>query len=335
MRRVAGFSLVELMVALALGLFLIGGILNIFLTNQQAFRTNDNLARLQENVRLAFELTAREIRLAGGNACGAAQIGNVLEDRNVQWSSNWDAGPLRGFEGDQEVPDIVATGTGLAQRLAGTDAIVVLSGALDNGVMLANHDAATAVIQAGNINHGFSQGEIVMVCDPQSATIAQITAANSGTTANLTFAANTADPLPGNCTIGLGFPSVCGGTGTTKTFSPGGFINRLTASTWYIGTNANQGRSLYRRNAAGVSEEVADGVTDLQIEYLLRNTSSQALASEWVDADEVADWTTGAPEQVVAVRMRLALQTAQNVGTDRQALRRDLIQVINIRNRSL
>lgn len=67
-RRQGGFSLIELMVALVLGLVLIGGVINIFVTNQQAFRTNENLARLQENARISFELTAREIRQAGGKS---------------------------------------------------------------------------------------------------------------------------------------------------------------------------------------------------------------------------------------------------------------------------
>ncbi|WP_288253320.1 PilW family protein [uncultured Hydrogenophaga sp.] len=334
-RRATGFSLVELMVALALGLFLIGGILNIFLTNQQAFRTNDNLARLQENARLAFELTAREIRLAGGNVCGAAPIGNVLNNRTTQWSSNWDAGPIRGFDGNQVATDIVATGNSATQRVDGTDAIVVLTGAMDTGVLLANHDAATAVVQAGTVDHGLQTGEIVMVCDPQTAVIAQITAANSGTNANLTFAAGASPPSPGNCTIGLGFPTVCGGTGTTKTFSPGGFVNRLTASFWYVGNRADGRRSLYRMNAAGTSEEVAEGVTDMQISYLLRNTTSGALGTEWVDASAITDWTVSAPQQVVAVRARLLFQTAQSVGTDQQPLQRELLQVISVRNRSL
>ncbi|MBF1165045.1 MAG: hypothetical protein HXL68_08385, partial [Dechloromonas agitata] len=68
-----GFSLVELMIALALGLFLTGVAITIVINNRQTFRTAENQARMQENARAAFEMMARDLRGAGGNPCGANQ----------------------------------------------------------------------------------------------------------------------------------------------------------------------------------------------------------------------------------------------------------------------
>ena len=83
-----GFSLVELMIAMALGLFLTGVAVNIVITNRQAFRTTENLSRMQENARSAFELMARDIRSAGGNPCGTPMIVNVLNNPANLWWAN-------------------------------------------------------------------------------------------------------------------------------------------------------------------------------------------------------------------------------------------------------
>ena len=60
-RKQRGFSLVELMIALVLGLMVIGGVTSVFLSNKQSFRTNTALSQVQENSRIAFELMARDI----------------------------------------------------------------------------------------------------------------------------------------------------------------------------------------------------------------------------------------------------------------------------------
>jgi type IV pilus assembly protein PilW len=65
MRRIPGFSLVELMVALLLSAILISGALKLFGTVRAAYASAENIAALEE--RAAFALTALEsdLRLAG------------------------------------------------------------------------------------------------------------------------------------------------------------------------------------------------------------------------------------------------------------------------------
>lgn len=329
--RQAGFSIVELMVALVLGLLLIGGVINIFMTNQQTFRTNENLGRLQENARISFELMAREVRQAGGNLCGATLMANVLNNAGTAWTSNWDAGVLQGFDGAQVATGIVATGTAVGERVANTDAVRVLSGGMFDGVTITSHNAGTAQITLSTINHGFGTNNIVVVCDGQSAALAKLTSATSGTSA--VVAHDNGAGINDNCSEGLNFPTDCSSeTGNSRAFQPGGFVTHMTASTWYVGNNARGGRSLFRVNAAG-TEEIAEGVRDMQLDYLLRNSATGNLDSNWVNASAITDWTQGAAAQVVAVRLRLTLQTQAAVGTNQQPVERQLIHVVNLRNR--
>ncbi|MDP3253011.1 MAG: prepilin-type N-terminal cleavage/methylation domain-containing protein [Hydrogenophaga sp.] len=329
--RQAGFSIVELMVALVLGLLLIGGVVNIFMTNQQTFRTNENLGRLQENARISFELMAREVRQAGGNLCGATLVANVLNNATTAWTSNWEAGVLQGFDGAQAATGIVATGAAVNERVANTDAVRVLSGGMFDGVTITAHDAGAAQITLATIDHGFAPESVVVVCDGQSAALAKLTSAASGTTAVVGH--DNGAGITDNCSEGLNFPTDCSSeTGNSRAFQPGGFVTRMTASTWYVGNNARGGRSLFRVTAGG-PEEIAEGVRDMQLDYLLRNSATGALDSNWLSADLITDWTPGAASQVVAVRLRLTLETQTAVGTNQQPVERQLIHVVNLRNR--
>lgn len=71
-----GFSIVELMVGMAIGLFLLIGLSQMFLNTRSATRHEENLARMQESGRIAIELLSREIRKVG-------YISNPIQDREI------------------------------------------------------------------------------------------------------------------------------------------------------------------------------------------------------------------------------------------------------------
>lgn len=63
--RVDGMTLIELMVAMALGSFLLLGAMTVFTRGQAAFRVNESTARLQEQARLALAFLEDDLRMAG------------------------------------------------------------------------------------------------------------------------------------------------------------------------------------------------------------------------------------------------------------------------------
>ncbi len=65
----AGLSLIEIMIALLIGAFLIGGVLQIFIGSKQTYRMQQALSRLQENGRFAMDFLAKDIRMAGYREC--------------------------------------------------------------------------------------------------------------------------------------------------------------------------------------------------------------------------------------------------------------------------
>ena len=60
-----GFSMVELIVALALGVVLAAGISSVYLENRKNYVMDEEMARLQENGRFAIDTLKREIKMAG------------------------------------------------------------------------------------------------------------------------------------------------------------------------------------------------------------------------------------------------------------------------------
>ncbi len=60
-----GFSLIELMIAITLGLLILAAIGSIYVGSRQTFRMQEENARLQETGRYALEVVGRSIRQAG------------------------------------------------------------------------------------------------------------------------------------------------------------------------------------------------------------------------------------------------------------------------------
>jgi len=64
-----GFTLVELMIALMLGVFLIGGLAVMVVQTGQSGKTQKSLSRMQENGRFALAKIVADLRMAGAQYC--------------------------------------------------------------------------------------------------------------------------------------------------------------------------------------------------------------------------------------------------------------------------
>lgn len=350
--RQRGLTLIELMVSMVLGLVLVGGVLNIFVSNNQTARVNDNLMRMQENARTAFDLMARDIREAGQNPCGSKIVANVLRSSGeIPVWADWNAGTLRGYDNTEDETNIKAFGTSTNARVSGTDAVLVIR--TDQGEKaIDTHDTATTLITLTSAS-SFQENDIAFVCDAVSSAIFQIYDAtpHSGTTKGKTLD-HQKDATNMNCSNLLGYPTpaTCPTAApTTKQFlgsasTPAGVVAKLYSAFWYVGNSSGGLRSLYRsmitRSGTGGKtiimspEEMITGVQDLQVEYLTRDGTTGALANDWVAASEITDWPDdNTTSQVVAVRLDLTLQSSEKVSANNTPIQRHLIHVVGLRNR--
>lgn len=68
-RQVAGLSLIELMIGMAIGLILVLGLVQIFSASRTASQLSEGAGRAQENARFALDFLQRDIRMAGHFGC--------------------------------------------------------------------------------------------------------------------------------------------------------------------------------------------------------------------------------------------------------------------------
>jgi type IV pilus assembly protein PilW len=140
--RVAGVSLVELMVALTIGLVLIGGAITAYLKARDTLAAAEAAARLQENARYALSLIEADVRMAGfwglnsrpdlirsnatsafPAACGAAWTTDVM--RYLTGYDDAYAAPCAALGGGaQPNADVLIVRRASAQRIAPQSALV-------------------------------------------------------------------------------------------------------------------------------------------------------------------------------------------------------------------
>jgi len=70
-----GFTLLELLIALAIFGFVMGAFYSVFITSDRAYRTQDGVAEAQQGLRVGLDLMVRDIRLAGLDPLDTAGAG--------------------------------------------------------------------------------------------------------------------------------------------------------------------------------------------------------------------------------------------------------------------
>lgn len=326
-RGARGFSLVELMIALVLGLIVTGAVLATFAANSRTYAASESLGRVQENARATFELMSRDIREAAGNICNSKLI-------PVNVVNNFATSPYTDFAGGLSGSDVLAGGF---QRDT-----LVLKSAIDGGLTVDADNSTNVNINTDEDATALKNGDIVLVCDPEAAAIFQVT--NPPTVnGNIKIQSSNSD-VPGNSTNCLAADGNCG-NGSLKRYAFGcqagtfqngkckngqipSFISKLTSMSWYLANGSKNGTSLYRRldGPTPLVAEVAEGVIGMELEYLVDTSYKTATVVQAADS-----W-----KNVRAIRVRLTFEgedrSAATGGTG-QGLRRTVAYTVALRNR--
>lgn len=105
----AGFTLIELMIALSLGLILVLGLSTVFVSSKQGYRVQESSGRMQESLRYALEILGRDIRHAdfwGGVDAALIEGGSLApgDGCSPEWHRFISVG-VQGLEGAADSPD--------------------------------------------------------------------------------------------------------------------------------------------------------------------------------------------------------------------------------------
>lgn len=323
-RNQQGMTLIEIMVAMVLGIFLLGGIMQIFLASKQTYRMQENLSRMQENGRFAMGFLTKDIRMADYMGCLRTGLGNMTNKLDST-DADYDV-TLHSFTGLNGIGGTNgAAGANLA--LDSPDSII-LKGAYDVGIRVVE---PYMINTAANIKVSTSDGlalyDIVLVSDCSSSDVFEITTdptTGAGAEVVVHNGGNVAEG-PGNSDQLL-----------SKTYKGDASIFKFQTYIYTVQNNALTKQDLSETN------ELVEGIANMQILYG-SDTSGDSTADHYVTANLVPDMS-----QVVSIRVSLlVVSTDDNLTSEPRAytyngvtttpadrrLRRVFSSTIAIRNR--
>lgn len=324
--RNQGLSLIELLVAMAIAVTVMGGVVQVLMVSRGNFITQREMATLQENARYAVKYIQDEIRLARYNSCDAqpAISFNAVVGANTHWARKGVG--IQGFDNSQPAsafPD--------PSVRANTDALVVRRGDKDR-YLLADHFVNATLPTATftlNRDHDMKAGDIAIVASRYCDAVGYLQVSQVGTNTlvqNSTAVAATAGVLPGNCTgrlWGSGANTHCtAGTAAVTRFREGSTVMKLVANALYVGTTADGVPALYRERLGVTgddsdtwSEELIQGVENMQVTYGVDNAKSDGtVGSDGVaDIYLVANHASMNWDRVVSARIALRMRSVYPV----------------------
>lgn len=325
-RRQRGLTIIEIMVALAIGLLLTAGVIQVYISSNQNYRLQESLSRIQENGRYALEVLTRELRMADFDAVGCdgdfqQPVMNTLNNQAYGYDV------IAGFEGRTAIvghqgngdgtwtPEMVLT---IDNAVSGTDAFTVIGDGLLGGtnppILITNDPPDTggaATIQLATID-GFETCDLVFVVteDCQNAALTQATGFKGNQNVIHNAGAGCTDTVPGGNSdqdLGAGF------TGGQAVNASGQRRN-----TYYVGEDVDGKRGLWRKREGGTASERVEGVERMQITWGV-DTNGNLQVNEYMTAQDVEN--ADAWLNVVAVRISLLLVgPADNVVDEAQTL---------------
>lgn len=104
-----GFTLVEVLISLAISLVILFGILNLFDRSQETYVVQEEVAELQQNVRIAKMFVERDVRMAGSGTASFSFGGEVVYP----------------IEFENNVDGTTGTAATLTDVVVGTDVLVI------------------------------------------------------------------------------------------------------------------------------------------------------------------------------------------------------------------
>jgi len=138
-RSQAGFTLIELMVALLLGVVLTSGVISVFITSRTSYSLNNAVGQVQEGGRFAMSTMQPVVSQAGYTGCANQTFsGTYANDLN-----NPTGGPV--YEFGEPVYGFEFTGTGPGTTIKDTTGTPVLDGNASDWSPNLTSDVTTAI----------------------------------------------------------------------------------------------------------------------------------------------------------------------------------------------
>jgi len=351
-----GFTLVELLVAVTIGLILTAVLIQSFLATRQTYQLSQGVGRMQEDIRFASHFLADHVRRAGNLGCIKHLRTRLNNERSINFTSpiiGWDYMGTGSSVSNYTIPtaiDVAAdTGTERDNWLAdgsnvkgnrsnnsdllgfftdtktglihGSDVLVVNS-IIETDVMLDTEYAADTPLFRTLSDHGFPDRQIVVIGDCFVADIFM----------------NSTPLLDGleSLDAGGGHPSNRDALETASfahTWGPTTKIYKVDSAAYYVGLGVSGSPSLYRfplgsGSLGGESTpvELVENVETFQVLYGI-DTDSDGLSNRYLSANLIDgdEWPN-----VVVIKIGMIVRSSSNIRDDQIADQFELLDHLTV-----
>lgn len=314
-----GLSLIELMVALAIGAFLVLGVVTVFLANKDSARIENSLARLQENGRFALDLIREDLLSSQYLGCNTGDVFviDMIEDPNsVGFTPTFEG--IRGYERNG------TGGWGALPPIADLSATII---AADNAGGARNGSDVLSIRMTERLNEDdpndplltglvFPSSTSVPIDDNPDCQIQQgsrVVLTGCNLTAHVFEVTNaqtcTASTPPNPTTLEFD-NSANFTTSISSTYDTSSELLIFEEAFWYV---ADTGRdrngfdvwALYRE-VNGVTQEMIEGVEHMQVKFGQRVLGTDSI--RYVDPSDATLNTGTNYDGVISVRVALMMQ---------------------------
>lgn len=324
MKLQKGLSLVELLVAITLGLVLMGGVIQILTSSQASYRDLTNQARMQETAKLALEYIMRDLRDIGYQGrCSSRNINEANavfggeKYSNSQQLIGWEENELSGVPADDRTVGNFEIDP--AKVKDDTDIVLIT---VTQSEALCTVESDTGAAYRCNPKPETDKGTIWKF-ESADCTNTVIFAQSNAISAAATVVGNTGSANLENCT-NKHFGNYSCGTPTTGntdpsgasggTYPPGSVGYPVIKIAYTIEPGTGSGVFALRRHSedepdAG-SQKLIEGITDLQFSYGI-DTDQDGQVERFANAAQINGGSLSFKE-VVSISVDITVQNPED-----------------------
>lgn len=292
-----GFGIIELMIAITLGIVLSGAVIQVTLASQRSQRVLEAVSQLQESGRIAVSFLTRDLRMAGYMGCpNLERIPVNVIAKTPPSDLNFTAeNVLRG-------QDNVSAGNAYS-AVANTDIVSIQRAVTPAATLTGNTTPNNANIQINSNPAGLGAGDYVFITDCINADLFTATTVSNGNGNKITIAhasnkniENKISKIYGSDAEIMGFQSLVYFIRDSGRSTPAGnAIHSLWVQARYLGNGA-----------APIATELVEGVEDMQITYG-EDTDGDRDIDAYRSAADVTDFSA-----VLSVRIELLMHSVDD-----------------------
>lgn len=294
LHKQAGLSLIELMISITLGLVLMAGVVQMFISSKSVFTTQQSMSRIQETGRLAIEFLSRDIRMAGFYGCFRPNIADAnrrLQNDTLVINSLYGnfGEAIRGYASRSNLTAVergYLTGGAIQ---ADTNVLVVRSAGTTPRIINATNTDTTIQVFSNQPKENGCVGEL---CENDAAVVSDCFRARAFTISTLTAStSNLVVSHTDNWNVAVDI---------TASYSSGEVLPMNTTS-YFIATGAGGAPSLWQKFNQKDAAEVLEGVEKVVYKFSTEDNAT------YREASLITDWN-----RVNSVRIFVVARSIEN-----------------------